>query len=188
MRAAAFTALLLAGAVHAATPAEAPSADRAPRDAPSSARVESYFTPGDPVDRIVASRIDAAKRTVHVAAYLFTNRRIAGALARAAKRGVAVELVADASQFQSGGMPRVRELDRAGVRIWLRDGLAAFHHKVVIVDAGGPAPTVVTGSYNFTQAAQDRNAENVVVIESGEVAARFLADFERHRAASSRLQ
>jgi phosphatidylserine/phosphatidylglycerophosphate/cardiolipin synthase-like enzyme len=59
---------------------------------------------------------------------------------------------------------------------------------VVIVDAATTAATVVTGSFNFTQAAQDRNAENLVVIESREVAGRFLADFERHRAASSRLQ
>jgi len=184
VRGAALAVLALAGAVHAATPAATPSADPGPKNA----RVESYFTPGDPVDRVVASRIDAATRTVHVAAYLFTNRRIAAALGRAAKRGVAVELVADASQFQSGGMPRLRELDRAGVRIWLREGLAAFHHKVVIVDAATTAATVVTGSFNFTQAAQDRNAENLVVIESREVAARFLADFERHRAASSRLQ
>jgi phosphatidylserine/phosphatidylglycerophosphate/cardiolipin synthase-like enzyme len=180
----ALAALALAGAIHAAPPAPAPAADRA---APN-ARVESYFTPGDDVERVVASRIDAAKRTLHVSAYLFTNRRIAAAFAKAARRGVEVELVADASQHQSGGLPRLRELDRAGVRIWLREGLAAFHHKVVIVDARTPAATVVTGSFNFTQAAQEKNAENIVVIESREVAGRFLADFERHRAASSRLQ
>jgi phosphatidylserine/phosphatidylglycerophosphate/cardiolipin synthase-like enzyme len=152
------------------------------------ARVASYFTPGDDIERVVVARIDAARRTLHVAAYLFTNRRIAAALARAARRGVAVDLVADASQFQAGGLPRLRELDRAGVRIRLREGLAAFHHKYVIVDADGPAAAVLTGSFNFTQAAQARNAENLVVIESRATAARFLADFERHRAASSRIQ
>ena len=181
---AALLVLAFAGAAHPASPSPAPSAERA---APN-ARVESYFTPGDPVDRVVASRIDSARRTVHVAAYLFTNRRIAAALVRAAKRGVAVELVADASQFASGGLPRLRDLDRAGARIWLREGLAAFHHKVVVVDAASPSAVVMTGSFNFTHAAQDRNAENLVVIESRSVAARFLADFERHRAASSRLQ
>jgi phosphatidylserine/phosphatidylglycerophosphate/cardiolipin synthase-like enzyme len=184
---AALLALALAGAiVHAAPQAAAPSP--APHRAAPNARVESYFTPGDAIDRLIAARIDGARSTVRVAAYLFTNRRLAGALARAAKRGLAVELVADAAQFQSGGLPRLRELDRAGVRIWLREGLAAFHHKYVIVDAGTPTAAVVTGSFNFTQAAQERNAENVVVIGSREVAARFLADFERHRAASSRLQ
>ncbi len=174
-------ALAFALVAGAAIAAPAPSAD-AGRAAP--ARVEAFFTPGDEVDRAIASRIDAARRDVRVAAYLFTNRRIASALVRAAKRGVAVDLVADAAQHASGGLPRVRELDRAGVRIWLREGLAAFHHKFVVVDG----EVVVTGSFNFTQAAQDRNAENVVIIESREVAGRFLAEFERHRAAASRLQ
>ena len=181
---AALLVLVLALAANATLPAASPE----PRRAAPDARVESYFTPGDDVERVIAARIDRARRTVHVAAYLFTNRRIAGALSRAAKRGVPVDLVADASQYQAGGLPRLRELDRAGVRIWLREGLAAFHHKVVIVDAATPAATVVTGSFNFTQAAQERNAENIVVIESREVAGRFLAEFERHRAASSRLQ
>ena len=180
-------AIALACAVQAAQAAPASPAP-SPGRAAANARVEAYFTPGDEVDRVVAARIDAARRSIHVAAYLFTNRRIAAALARAAKRGAAVELVADASQYSSGGLPRLRDLDRAGVRIWLREGLAAFHHKVVIVDAGTAGATVLTGSFNFTQAAQDRNAENLVVIESREVAGRFLADFERHRAASSRLQ
>lgn len=181
-------AALLVLALTASSAGASPAVTNATGPAVPNARVESHFTPGEDVDRVIAARIDRARRTVHVAAYLFTSRRIALALSRAAKRGVTVDLVADASQFQAGGLPRVRELDRAGVRIWLRDGLAAFHHKVVIVDARSPAATVVTGSFNFTQAAQDRNAENIVVIESREVAARFLADFERHRAASARLQ
>ena len=180
----ALLALAFVGAVHGTPPPAAVATDRAAEGA----RVGSYFTPGDDIERVVAARIDGARRSLHVAAYLFTNRRIAAALARAARRGVAVELVADASQFQSGGLPRLREIGRAGASIRLREGLAAFHHKYVIVDAGDPSAAVLTGSFNFTQSAQARNAENLVVIESRAVAARFLADFERHRAASSRIQ
>ena len=171
--------------------AMAAAAEPVPRGAAagSGARVEAYFTPGDDVDRVIASRIAAARRTVHVGAYLFTSRRIAGALEKAARRGVAVEVIGDARQHEAGGLPVLRGLDRAGARIWLADGYAAFHHKVVLVDAGSPAAVVITGSFNFTHAAQERNAENVVVITGGpEVAARFLRDFERHRERASRLQ
>jgi phosphatidylserine/phosphatidylglycerophosphate/cardiolipin synthase-like enzyme len=155
----------------------------------ATARVEAYFTPGDDIARVISGRIDAARRSVQVQAYLFTNRRIAAALAKAARRGVAVELVADARQHEAGGLPVVKTLDRAGVRIWLAGDFAAFHNKVVLVDAGTPSAVVVTGSFNFTQAAQDKNAENVVVISgSPEVTERFARDFERHRARASRLQ
>lgn len=175
--------LLFAAAAAAAQPSRHREATAA------TARVEAYFTPGDDVDRLIAARIAQARRTVHVQAYLFTSRRIASALAAAARRGVAVELIGDARQHEAGGLPVLQGLERAGVRIWLADGYAAFHNKVVLVDAATPSAVVITGSYNFTQAAQERNAENVVVISgSAEVAGRYALDFERHRARSSRLQ
>ena len=42
----------------------------------------------------------------------------------------------------------------------------AAHNKVLIVDADAAAATLVTGSYNFTSAAQFRNAENVLIIRN----------------------
>jgi phosphatidylserine/phosphatidylglycerophosphate/cardiolipin synthase-like enzyme len=63
--------------------------------------------------------------------------------------------------------------------------MAASHNKVIVIDDG----TVITGSYNFTHAAQSKNAENVVVLTGNHaLAARFTANFERHRRESSRLQ
>lgn len=170
-----------------AASAAAPAPHREP--AAATARVEAYFTPGDDVASVITDRIAAARRTVQVQAYLFTNRRIATAIAKAAQRGVSVELIGDAKQQEAGGLSVLGQLERAGVRIWLHGDYAAFHNKVVLIDAGTPSPVVVTGSYNFTQAAQERNAENIVVISgSPEVAERFLRDFERHRARASRLQ
>ncbi len=155
----------------------------------ATARVEAHFTPGDDVARVIVGRIALARRTVQVQAYVFTNRRIAAALAGAARRGVVVDLIGDARQHEAGAFPVLARLDRAGVRIWLQGEYAAFHNKVVLVDAGTPEATVVTGSYNFTQAAQERNAENIVVISGvPEIAARFAREFERHRARASRLQ
>ncbi|MGE0355470.1 MAG: phospholipase D-like domain-containing protein [Burkholderiales bacterium] len=152
-------------------------------------RVEAYFTPADDVAGVIAARIAGARRSVQVEAYLFTHRGLAAALAKAARRGVAVEVIGDARQHETGGLPVLRSLDRAGARVWLHDGHAAFHNKFVLVDAGTPGAVVVTGSFNFTRSAQERNAENVVVITgSPALAARFAAQFERHRASAARLQ
>jgi phosphatidylserine/phosphatidylglycerophosphate/cardiolipin synthase-like enzyme len=182
---AALAALACSLALAAAAAGPAPG----PRAAGAAPRVEAYFTPGDEVDRVIAERISRARSSVQVEAYLFTNRRIAAALAKAAQRGLEVELIGDAKQHEAGGLPVLGQLGRAGVRIWLQGEHAAFHNKVVLIDAQTRSPVVVTGSYNFTQAAQARNAENIVVI-SGErqVAARYARDFERHRAGASRLQ
>ena len=53
----------------------------------------------------------------------------------------------------------------------------------MIIDAGTPAAVLVTGSYNFTYAAQRRNAENVLVIRGNpDLAAAFAANGQRLRA------
>src|SRR6266851_5029581 len=73
-------------------------------------------------------------------------------------------LCGDAAQFESGGLPWLGALDRAGARIYLTTSHAASHNKIVILDGGLPGAAVITGSYNFTQAAQSKNAENVVIL------------------------
>ena len=150
------------------------------------ARVEVAFTPGDDIAGLIVKRIERAKSTVQVQAYLFTDRRIANALLAARKRGVEVEVIGDAAQQQAGGLPHLRALDRAGVRVFLNGTLAASHNKIVIVDGGSAEATVITGSYNFTQAAQAKNAENVVVISGNRsVTDRFVENFDTHRRQST---
>ena len=145
------------------------------------ARVEAAFTPGDDIAGLITERIARSRKSVRIQAYIFTDRRIANALLAARKRGVEVEVIGDAAQHESGGLPHLRALDRAGARVFLDASHAASHNKIVIIDGA----TVITGSYNFTQAAQSRNAENVVVISGNRaVTDRFVDNFELHRTQS----
>jgi phosphatidylserine/phosphatidylglycerophosphate/cardiolipin synthase-like enzyme len=43
---------------------------------------------------------------------------------------------------------------------------------------------VITGSFNFTSAAQKHNAENLIVLEDPALAAQYRANWERRRAVS----
>jgi phosphatidylserine/phosphatidylglycerophosphate/cardiolipin synthase-like enzyme len=54
---------------------------------------------------------------------------------------------------------------------------AIAHNKVIIIDGD----TVLTGSFNFTKAAQEKNAENLVIIRDAAVAARYTQNWEMHR-------
>jgi phosphatidylserine/phosphatidylglycerophosphate/cardiolipin synthase-like enzyme len=171
---AAMLAALAAGPAHAHAPQR------------QHADVSVAFTPGDDIAGLIAQRIGRALKSVQVQAYLFTDRGIANALLAARKRGVEVELIGDAHQHANGGHPHVKALERAGVRVWLDAAHAAAHDKVVIIDAALPGATVITGSYNFTRAAQRANGENVVVISGNRaVTDRFVANFERHRSEST---
>ena len=178
----------LAACIAALALASAPLATA--RDAPRGrhaewAQVEAAFTPGDDVESLIARCIGAARESVRMQAYLFTNARIARALFAALGRGIAVEVIGDARQYADRGLPWLDPLARAGARVYLDDSAAASHNKIVIVDGDGRDAVVVTGSYNFTRAAQDHNAENVVVIRgSRAIAARFAANFRARRAGS----
>ena len=54
---------------------------------------------------------------------------------------------------------------------------AIAHNKVIVIDG----ETVVTGSFNFTKAAQEKNAENVLIIRDPAVAAQYAQNWETHR-------
>lgn len=42
--------------------------------------------------------------------------------------------------------------------------------------------TVLTGSFNFTRAAEERNAENLLVIRDPQLASRYLKNWTEHKA------
>lgn len=150
------------------------------------ARVEAAFSPGDDIASLIVSRIAAARRSVQMQAYLFTDRTIANALLAACRRGVEVEVIGDASQQEAGGLPFLAALERAGARVYLDAAHTASHNKIVIVDGALESAAVITGSYNFTQAAQSKNAENVVVISGNRaVTDRFVDNFAFHRGQST---
>jgi phosphatidylserine/phosphatidylglycerophosphate/cardiolipin synthase-like enzyme len=59
---------------------------------------------------------------------------------------------------------------------------AAAHNKVIIVDHDSKQCAVVTGSFNFTFAAQNRNSENLLVLHGNPALANaFFANWRRHR-------
>ncbi len=155
-------ALALACAVTIA----APGAAAREAKPPAKATLEALFTPGDPIDTRLVAVIDGARHEVLVQAFSFTSKKIAGALLAAHRRGVVVAIVADRAQTLELAASAIPGLARDGVPVWLDANFIAAHNKVLIVDADAAAATLVTGSYNFTSAAQFRNAENVLIIRN----------------------
>jgi len=149
--------------------------------------IELAFTPGDAVDATIVAAIAAAEREVLVLAYAFTHPKIAHALAAAHLRGVRVEVIADRGQALELPQSAVPVLAHEGIPVWLDGNFGAAHNKVVVIDADGVHATTITGSYNFTLAAQRKNAENVVVFrDNPDVARAYRAYFRRLQAKAQR--
>jgi phosphatidylserine/phosphatidylglycerophosphate/cardiolipin synthase-like enzyme len=144
---------------------------------PASATVRVYFSPRGGCEDAVVHALDNAQNSVHVQAYSFTNKRIAAALVAARKRGVAVSVMLDKSQ-RTQKYSSADFVAHAGIPTSIDARHAIAHNKIMIIDGH----TIITGSFNFTVAAETSNAENLLVIRSAELAETYLANWKSHRA------
>jgi len=144
--------------------------------------VEAAFTPGDAADRKITDAIGRARQEVRVQAFLFTHRGLASALIRARRRGVDVQVIADAQQAAAVPNSVLPSLAAAGVPVFLDAAHDSAHNKVMVIDAGTSDALVITGSFNFTHSAQTRNAENVLFLRGNRALAQAYRDnWMRHR-------
>ena len=138
-----------------------------------------YYTPGDDAEGAIVAKIEAAKQSIYVMAYSFTSVPIAKSLAAAAARKVDVHVILDKSN--EGAKYGASDYIAGRVAEVLCDFVVAIaHNKVMIIDER----TVITGSFNFTKAAQKSNAENLLILESTDLAKSYRANWERRRAVS----
>lgn len=138
--------------------------------------VQVFFSPrGGAQDALVAT-IGQAKGSIFVQAYSFTSAPIAKALVDAAKRGVKIEAILDKSQ-RSERYTGATFLRNEGIPVYIDDKHAIAHNKVMIIDGS----IVVTGSFNFTKAAEEKNAENLLIIRSKEMARIYIDNWDKHK-------
>jgi phosphatidylserine/phosphatidylglycerophosphate/cardiolipin synthase-like enzyme len=122
--------------------------------------VAAHFSPKGGCQEAVVRELKSARREILVQAYSFTADPLTYALVDAKKRGVHVDVLLD----------RSNEAERySDLHIFLEHGLAPLidaqhaiaHNKVMIIDQ----KVLITGSYNFTNQAEEDNAENLLVIK-----------------------
>ena len=136
--------------------------------------VRVYFSPDGRCQEQVCSEIRSAARTIDVMMYYFTNHSICEALADAGKKKVNVRVILDSSQkdLRYSNWKKLKSLD---IPVHFYSGEGLLHHKVAIIDG----ETVLTGSYNWTQAAQEKNQENLIIIKDEKIADVFQREFEK---------
>lgn len=149
-----------------------PSTERVPVPV---TQIRAYFTPGHTVETAIADEIQAAKESVHVQAYSFTNPVIVQALADAQIRGLDVVVLLDKSnRTQKSSAANLAA--GLGIPLYIDDRHAIAHNKIMIIDGR----VVITGSYNFSRAAEKSNAENIVIIESPAIAEKYQKNWQKH--------
>lgn len=134
-----------------------------------------YFSPNGGCTEAIVKELEGAKTSILVQAYSFTSAPIAKALVAAHERGVRVEAILDKSNLTER-YTNAPFLAKSGISVKIDSVHAIAHNKVMIIDG----ETVITGSFNFTKAAEEKNAENLLVIRDKTLAEKYIKNWHDH--------
>jgi phosphatidylserine/phosphatidylglycerophosphate/cardiolipin synthase-like enzyme len=137
--------------------------------------VQPCFTPPRGCTQLITDTIAQAHSEILVQAYSFTSEPIAQALVAAHQRGVKVEAILDKSQ-KTEDDSRAKLLFDAGIPVQIDSAHAIAHNKVMVIDGA----VVIAGSFNFTKSAEERNAENLLVITDKALAEKYEENWRKH--------
>jgi len=145
-----------------------------------SSNIRLCFTPPSAnCGQMVVEQINQAKNTIYMQAYGLTHPKIIDALIKAKQRGVDVRILLDRSNLTQK-YSRMKELAEVGIEIVIDKVPGIAHNKIIIIDN----TTTITGSFNFTVAADTRNAENVLIINDHNIAQSYLQNWLYRKAAN----
>jgi len=121
--------------------------------------IRVYFSPNGGCQEAVISEIRKATQTIDIAMYYLSSRDIAQALVKAQENNVQVRIVLDQGQ-EIEPASKSGYLVKHGFQIRYHLGFGLMHNKFAIIDG----KSLITGSFNWTLTAQERNEENLLVI------------------------
>lgn len=147
----------------------------------NTSRVEVYFSPKGGCTETVVREIGRARKSILVQAYSFTSPAIAKALVEAKRRGLEVVIILDKSQ-RTEKYSAADFVAHADIPTFIDTKHAIAHNKVIVIDGA----IVLTGSFNFTTAAEEHNAENLLVLREADLAQRYRENWMVHQRHSER--
>ena len=130
---------------------------------------ECYFFPNPSNEQRVVSMFRTCKKTLDLAIFTFTRDSIAQAILEAYQRGVKVRCIGDDGNSKVKGSD-VRLLASVGIPCKTDNNLRFhMHNKMAIIDNS----VVITGSFNWTSQAVNKNQDNILFIEDKNIANQY---------------
>jgi phosphatidylserine/phosphatidylglycerophosphate/cardiolipin synthase-like enzyme len=145
--------------------------------------LRAFFSPGGGARKALEEALDSARRELRVAMYTFSSPPLARKVIAAHRRGVDVLVLLDDRENRTRRWSQAKALEEGGVPVRYvrphpRKGdpvEAKFHHKFCVIDGR----LVVTGSFNWSNMADTSNHENLLIIQSRDLARTYLRAFAR---------
>jgi len=136
--------------------------------------INVYFAPEDNVEKIIFDRIEKAKKSIKFMQFSFTSDLIGEVIIKKFKEGIPVEGVFEKKGSDTEYSEYIK-MKIEGLPVRLDSNRYTMHHKVIIIDDY----LVITGSFNISKNANNRNDENIIITDSTELALKFKEEFNR---------
>ncbi|MBC7870837.1 MAG: phospholipase, partial [Chitinophagaceae bacterium] len=136
--------------------------------------IQIYFAAENDVVGAMVNILESARTSIRFMTFSFTEADIANAMLARAAAGVNVQGIFETRGSQTE-FSELRALFCGGLSVRQDGNSNTFHHKVLIVDNR----IVITGSFNWSANATDSNDENLIIIEDADLAAQYIAEFDR---------
>jgi len=148
----------------------------------------------DSANGLISKTLSASKKTVDLALFVFSDQQLANILEERHNQNVQVRALIEPQfayrsysealdmmgfalsencKYEVDNHPWKNPISTVGVPILAKGDL--LHHKFAVIDN----QTVITGSHNWSEAANNGNDEILVVIENPTVAAHYQREFDR---------
>ncbi len=138
--------------------------------------ISVYFSPRGGCTQAIVDQINQARKTILVQAYSFTSAPIARAMVAAHRRGVNITVVLD-KENRTARYSSATFLRNQGIPVYIDARHAIAHNKIILIDGR----TIITGSFNFTRAAEEHNAENLLILQGkDQIYEAYRRNFEMH--------
>lgn len=135
---------------------------------------ESYFSPGTACRSAILNQIKNAKSSLRICVFTISDNEIAEQIIQAHKRNISVKVLTDNDKSFDKGSD-IDRIHHAGVPVKIDRTESHMHHKFCVTDKA----TLLTGSYNWTRSAAERNQENILITDQPKVVKDFVREFDR---------
>jgi len=137
-------------------------------------KCDAKFSPGIACLEAIVEEIRYATKTINICVFTISDNRIADAIVYAHSKGVKIRVITDDDKSFDLGSD-VEKLAKEGIAVKMDSSPHHMHHKFAIFDE----KKLLTGSFNWTRSATEKNAENILITNNEKALALYKREFER---------
>ncbi len=153
----------------------------------SAPNISALFSSCDAIQEQLISLIQQEHKKIQIAVFRLSDKQIAQALIEQKNKGITIEIITDSGGLDSR-ITKILLLHQAKIPIFIyptnstNQGL--MHHKFCLFfeNSSNSEQIVWTGSYNFSQAANTKNQENVIIARDITIFSQYCKAFSELKA------